>query len=42
VRHPGVLAERTDGDPFLAVFGVAAAAAVGAVVTAWRTPPRAA
>ena len=31
------LAERTGGDPFLAVFGVAVVAAAGAVVTAWRT-----
>lgn len=31
------LAERSGGDPFLAVFGVAVVAAVGAVVTASRT-----
>jgi hypothetical protein len=36
------LAERTGGDPFLAVFAVAVVAAVGAVVTAWRTPARSA
>jgi MFS family permease len=34
------LAERTGGDPFLAVFGVAVVAAAGAVVTAWRTSLR--
>lgn len=28
---------RAGGDPFLAVFGIAIACAVGAVVTAWRT-----
>jgi hypothetical protein len=31
------LTERSGGDPFLAVFGVAVVAAAGAVVTAWRT-----
>ncbi len=36
------LARRYDADPFLAVFGVAIAAAVGAVVTASRTPAAAA
>jgi len=34
------LAERTGGDPFLAVFGVAVVAAAGAVITAWRTSLR--
>ena len=34
------LAARQGADPFLAVFAVGAAAAVGAVVTAFRTPAR--
>ncbi|QBR92638.1 MFS transporter [Nocardioides euryhalodurans] len=32
------VAEQADGDPFLAVFGVAVACAAGSVVTAFRTP----
>jgi len=34
------LADRSGGDPFLAVFGVSVVCATGAVVTAFRTPSR--